>query len=288
MADKAILVDTTRCMACRGCQVACKQWNNLPAAPTKRARGYDPGGVPKWLWFQPNEFFAGAGYQNPAGLDYITYRLVKFLDCGTTGDDVDAADNWHFLGFSCMHCMAPLCVEGCQWGAIVTDGDGFKRIKKKVCKNNNKTCTASYTQPPPCRTACPFDVPRLGKVKSKGTWTKFARKCNGCFNRRSKPYPYPTDAAGNTSQYQAGDNDIESKSFIGPDLIPACVSACPTGALQYGGRAAVLSAAAAIAADPNVLATYPGANVYGKLSPNGGLRVISVLTKPPAFYGLPT
>jgi Fe-S-cluster-containing dehydrogenase component len=115
-------------------------------------------------------------------------------------------------------------------------------------------------------------------VKSKGTWTKFARKCDGCFNRKGKPYPLA--AAGNPNS-----DPIAGDSLIGPGLIPACVSSCPTGALQYGGRATVVAAANTIAADAVAKGTYPCANVYGAFIP--ALRVISVLTQAPAFYDLP-
>lgn len=56
MAGKFFFVDTTRCTACRGCQLACKQWNKLPADKTKQY----------------------GTYQNPPDLNGNTYRLVRF------------------------------------------------------------------------------------------------------------------------------------------------------------------------------------------------------------------
>jgi formate dehydrogenase iron-sulfur subunit len=53
--SKSFLVDTTLCTACRGCQVACKQWHDLPAEETVN-RG---------------------SYQNPADLSFDTYKLVR-------------------------------------------------------------------------------------------------------------------------------------------------------------------------------------------------------------------
>ena len=52
---KSILVDTTRCTGCRGCQVACKQWNNLPGTETKQT----------------------GSYQNPSDASFETYKVVR-------------------------------------------------------------------------------------------------------------------------------------------------------------------------------------------------------------------
>jgi len=53
-----LLIDNTKCIGCRACQTACKQWNNLPAEKTT--------------------FFGGEGYQNPKDLSGSTYTLIKF------------------------------------------------------------------------------------------------------------------------------------------------------------------------------------------------------------------
>jgi len=58
MRAKAILVDVAKCIGCRGCQVACKQWNNLPAECTN----------------------CEGSYENPKNLSPITYTLVRFTE----------------------------------------------------------------------------------------------------------------------------------------------------------------------------------------------------------------
>ncbi len=55
-----VLVDLGRCTGCRGCQVACKNWNQLEAEETT--------------------FFAGPGYQNPAGLSDRTFTFVQYFE----------------------------------------------------------------------------------------------------------------------------------------------------------------------------------------------------------------
>ena len=56
MADKSFFIDTTKCTACRGCQIACKQWNKNPGTKTVQ-RG---------------------SHQNPADLSASTFKLVRF------------------------------------------------------------------------------------------------------------------------------------------------------------------------------------------------------------------
>ena len=72
-------------MACRGCQIACKQWNQLPATETRN-------------W---------GSYQNPRDLDFGTYKLVRFNEAvGADGKPV-----WYFFPDQCRHCVNPACKE---------------------------------------------------------------------------------------------------------------------------------------------------------------------------------
>ena len=100
-----------------------------------------------------------------------------------------------------------------------------------------------------CVQACPFGVPH--KDEHVGT----ARKCTFCIDRIS-----------NGEQ-------------------PACAEACPTGAIQFGARTDLLTAAKtrveALKADG-----YPNANLYGEHE-SGGLHILYVLTAQPSVYGLP-
>lgn len=82
MPGKSFFIDTTLCMACRGCQVACKQWHDLPAEETVN-RGT---------------------YQNPADLSFVTYKLVRFNEVV-----VDGKLQWLFFPDQCRHCLEPPC-----------------------------------------------------------------------------------------------------------------------------------------------------------------------------------
>jgi formate dehydrogenase iron-sulfur subunit len=80
--SKSFLIDTTLCTACRGCQVACKQWHDLPAEETVN-RG---------------------SYQNPADLSFETYKLVRMKETV-----VDGQLKWLFFPDQCRHCLEPPC-----------------------------------------------------------------------------------------------------------------------------------------------------------------------------------
>ncbi len=83
---KSILVDTTRCTGCRGCQVACKQWNNLPGTETKQT----------------------GSYQNPPDSSFETYKVVRFAE----GRNAEGKPYWHFFSDMCRHCTNPPCLAG--------------------------------------------------------------------------------------------------------------------------------------------------------------------------------
>jgi formate dehydrogenase iron-sulfur subunit len=82
MPGKSFFIDTTICTACRGCQVACKQWHDLPAEKTVN-RGT---------------------HQNPADLSFVTYKLVRFNEVV-----VDGKLKWLFFPDQCRHCLEPPC-----------------------------------------------------------------------------------------------------------------------------------------------------------------------------------
>lgn len=246
MAEMAILYDATRCTACRACQVACKQWNGLPGVRNKK----------------PNKNkFSGPGYQNPDNISVNTWLLMKFLT--SAGKDLDAYGNWNFLRFACMHCTYAPCKLVCDdfYQAIQKSPEGFIWVDTTKCKAA-ECATRTTNGKTLCVNACPYGVPRIGKVDVDGNpatpKVKVMAKCRGCYDR----LPY--------------------------GLEPACVKTCGPEALVYGERSAMISAAVARAADPAVVAKYPLVNVYGVTGSWGGSHVIYVLSQPPRFYGLPT
>ena len=127
---KAILYDATKCTGCRGCQVACKQWNGLPAEETTN-RGT---------------------YENPADLSPTTWVKMRFNEVGSNGSLA-----WLFSRQACMHCTDAGCVKVCPTGALYHHGLGFVAYDKDLCSG------CGY-----CVEACPFNVPRLDGSKLTG------------------------------------------------------------------------------------------------------------------------
>lgn len=126
--SKAFLTDTTRCIGCRGCQVACKGWNELPA-----------------------EGAEGSGsYENPKTLSANTWRKVRFVESG------DSAVRWSFLSDSCKHCSDASCLSACPTGAITRSTAGAVVVNDERCNG------CRY-----CVTVCPFKVMAFDEARGR-------------------------------------------------------------------------------------------------------------------------
>ena len=140
MAEKAILYDATKCMACRGCQAVCKQWNELTAVETTN-------------W---------GSYENPKDLSSQTWLKMEFREVGDNG-----TLRWLFNRRACMHCGDASCVKVCPTGALFYHPSGFVSLDKLKCTG------CGY-----CVEFCPFDVPRLDTNRASGLGK--ADKCTLC------------------------------------------------------------------------------------------------------------
>jgi len=131
MSEKIKLYDASKCTACRGCQLACKQWNGLKAGQTEQA----------------------GTYQNPPSLQTNTYMIIHFQDYVASEGNV----KWLFRKEACMHCTNAACVTVCPSGALYYNKEfgtvGMDREKCIGCKE--------------CVAACPFDVPKYDKTTEK-------------------------------------------------------------------------------------------------------------------------
>ena len=155
MSEKAMLIDVSRCTGCRGCQVACKQWNSLAAEETTNK----------------------GTYENPPSLSGITWTKIKFEeDYGI----------WQFRKLQCLHCTDASCVSVCPTGAAAHHGE-FVIFDQNVCvgcgfcvvscpfsiphkdesEGTARKCTlcidrVSNQQIPACAKACPTGAIEFG------------------------------------------------------------------------------------------------------------------------------
>lgn len=143
---KAFLIDTTKCTACRGCQVACKEWKDFPAVPTKQ-RGT---------------------HQNPPDLTHYNFKLVRFAE----HMDSQGTVTWNFFPDQCRHCLDAPCMYGAsQDDAIITDKDTGAVIYTE------KTVNEDFEN---IKLSCPYNIPRLDPA------TKRIVKCDMCIDRVRK------------------------------------------------------------------------------------------------------
>ena len=97
MSTTGFFTDATLCIGCKACEVACKEWNGVPAD------GY--------IW-------SGRSYDHTGALGHSTWRHVAFVERTRDGSPV-----WDFLSDVCKHCEHAGCLEACPTGSIVrTDG----------------------------------------------------------------------------------------------------------------------------------------------------------------------
>jgi len=148
MSITAFLTDSTLCIGCKACEVACKEWNGVS----------DDG----FEW-------SGYSYDNTGALGASTWRHVKFVEStpvpGLGGNAGDMS--WAFSSDVCKHCEKAGCLEACPTGSIVRTEFGSVFIQPDVCNG------CGY-----CVSSCPFGV--VERNPSDGR----AFKCTFCYDRQ--------------------------------------------------------------------------------------------------------
>jgi formate dehydrogenase iron-sulfur subunit len=129
--ELAKLIDTTKCIGCKACQVACMEWNDLR-----------------------DDIGTNIGqYQNPHDLSDSTWTLMRFAEVENKKGDLE----WLIRKDGCMHCADPGCLKACPSpGAIVQYANGIVDFHEENCIG------CGY-----CVTGCPFDIPRISKRDHK-------------------------------------------------------------------------------------------------------------------------
>ncbi|MEO9170448.1 MAG: 4Fe-4S dicluster domain-containing protein, partial [Candidatus Baltobacteraceae bacterium] len=117
--------DTTLCIGCKACEVACKQWNELPSD------GFT---------------FTGNSYDNTSELSGTTWRHVAFVEQMSV-DESGVDDHWLMMSDVCKHCENAGCLEACPTGAIIRNEFDSVFIQPDICNG------CGY-----CVVSCPFGV----------------------------------------------------------------------------------------------------------------------------------
>lgn len=151
MSVTAFLTDSTLCIGCKACEVACKEWNQISED------GFD---------------WKGFSYDNTGGLGHSTWRHVKFVEGGAVpgiGGNSPESFSWGFSSDVCKHCENAGCLEACPTGAIVRTEFGGVFIQPDVCNG------CAY-----CVVTCPFGVVERNPTAGK------AFKCTFCYDRQKE------------------------------------------------------------------------------------------------------
>ncbi len=246
--------DTSVCIGCKACEVACKEWNALPADGVG-----DHGAAGDVLEL------TGMSYDNSGGLGASTYRHVAFVEQrvparespqvdlgmplmdlpGAVQPGEDRADatevRWLMASDVCKHCTHAACLDVCPTGALIRTEHGTVLVQEDICNG------CGY-----CIPACPYGV--IDKREGDGR----AFKCTMCHDR------------------------------LGEGLMPACATACPTESIRFGPLDELRAEADAR------LATLQGqgvteARLYGHDEGDGvgGDGAFFLLLDEPEVYGLP-
>jgi formate dehydrogenase iron-sulfur subunit len=147
MTTMGFFTDTTVCIGCKACEVACKEWNQLP----------DDGFT-----------FTGMSYDNTSALGASTWRHVAFVErpVPMVPDELQQPFSWLMMSDVCKHCERAGCLENCPTGAIIRTEFGSVYVQPDVCNG------CGY-----CIVGCPFGV--IDRRPDDGR----AWKCTLCYDR---------------------------------------------------------------------------------------------------------
>jgi len=221
---KVLLVDTSKCIGCRACQMACKEWHETDSENMIET-----------------ETALVDGYEDPKDLSYKTWIRVQSIETVK-----DGRPGWLFKPALCLHCTNAACLNVCpQTRCIYKD----PKSGNSVVLNDARCIGCLY-----CVYACPFSIPRYNRK------TKTVFKCTRCYD----------------------------KVGAGEEWLPACVQACPSGALMFGDAEEV-SAIANRRVESLKTSGKSEVCTYGERATYlGGLGVVYILeSTDAALYDLP-
>jgi formate dehydrogenase iron-sulfur subunit len=186
--------DTSLCIGCKACEVACKQWNQLPASqPEWRGSSYDHTGQLSAQNWRHVQFIEQVGLRKPGVA--LTEQIEQARDEGDIPLDPPGvalpffnSERWLMQSDVCKHCVNAPCHEACPTGAIIRTEFDTVYVQQDICNG------CGY-----CIVACPFGV-----IARDALVDYQAHKCTLCYDR------------------------------LKDGMQPACAQACPTQSIQFG------------------------------------------------------
>jgi formate dehydrogenase iron-sulfur subunit len=136
--------DTSVCIGCKACEVACKEWNHVPDD------GFD---------------LLGMSYDNTGMLSANSWRHVAFIEQPSILDGADDP-RWLMMSNVCKHCTHAGCLDVCPTGSLFRTEFGTVVVQEDICNG------CGY-----CIPACPYGV--IDQRKDDGR----AWKCTLCYDR---------------------------------------------------------------------------------------------------------
>jgi formate dehydrogenase iron-sulfur subunit len=185
-AAMGFFTDTSLCIGCKACEIACKQWNQLPAS--------DP------VW-------TGSSYDNTGQLSATTWRHVQFIEQigpdipliqpGNTSPSISQStalpffnsDRWLMQSDVCKHCANAPCQEACPTGSIIRTEFDTVYVQQDICNG------CGY-----CVIACPFGV-----IARDQDGDRTAHKCTLCYDRLKDGFEPACAKACPTDSIQFGE-----------------------------------------------------------------------------------
>ncbi len=186
-AAMGFFTDTSLCIGCKACEIACKQWNQLPAS--------DP------VW-------TGSSYDNTGQLSATTWRHVQFIEHigrpdipliqpGTPLSSIPQStalpffnsDRWLMQSDVCKHCANAPCQEACPTGSIIRTEFDTVYVQQDICNG------CGY-----CVVACPFGV-----IARDQYGDRTAHKCTLCYDRLKDGFEPACAKACPTDSIQFGE-----------------------------------------------------------------------------------
>jgi formate dehydrogenase iron-sulfur subunit len=183
---KGFFTDTSVCIGCKACEVACKEWNEVP---------------------EDGLALTGMSYDNTVGLGASTWRHVAFIEQLVDGPEVPATAGqtavvgdgrpsfrWLMESDVCKHCTHAACLDVCPTGALFRTEFATVVVQKEICNG------CGY-----CVPACPYGVIERRTGPAGDDAVGVAQKCTLCYDRLSDGMEPACAKACPTQSIQFGD-----------------------------------------------------------------------------------